>query len=196
MITKPYWLYSAIMRLIDLVGAVFIIVFLSWLFLLIAIWIKFESKGQIIFRQQRVGLDGKIFICNKFRTMYQDTENTASHLVSVVKITRSGKYLRATKLDELPQAWNILLNDMAIVGPRPCLPSQIELISERIVRDVLKIKPGITGWSQIRNIDMSNPNELAISDAEYLKFRSVAQDLKIMILTLLGNGQGDKVNLS
>lgn len=194
MINLSDWLYKTVKRLIDLIVAILILLFFSWLLILIFIWIRFESKGPAIFRQERVGLGGKIFICNKFRTMYQDTEDAASHLISAGQVTRSGKFLRATKLDELPQAWNIILNEMAIVGPRPCLPNQKELISERIRRDVLTIKPGITGLSQIRNIDMSDPIKLAKSDAEYVKFRSFTEDVKIMMLTVLGKGQGDKVN--
>ncbi|WP_244627887.1 sugar transferase [Lentilitoribacter sp. Alg239-R112] len=196
MIKKFDWPYKITMRFIDLSAAVFILVVTSWLLLFIFVWVKFETPGPAIFRQKRVGLNGKIFICNKFRTMYEDTEDAASHLISATKITKSGRFLRATKLDELPQAWNILLNEMAIVGPRPCLPNQKRLIAERIERNVLMIKPGITGWSQIRNIDMSDPIRLAKSDAEYLKYRSVVQDIKIMVLTVSGKGQGDKVNLS
>lgn len=193
---KSDWLYKITMRLIDLVAAIFILVVMSWLLLFVFVWIKFETAGPAIFRQKRVGLDGGIFICNKFRTMHEGTEDAASHLVSAAKITKSGKFLRATKLDELPQAWNILLNEMAIVGPRPCLPNQKELIAERLQRNVLTIKPGITGWSQIRSIDMSDPSKLARSDAEYLELRSVVKDIEIMVLTVLGKGQGDKVNSS
>jgi lipopolysaccharide/colanic/teichoic acid biosynthesis glycosyltransferase len=188
--------HKVIMRLIDLMLGLFILIFLFWLFLIIIIWIKFESKGPAIFRQDRVGLDGKIFVCYKFRTMFLDTEEAASHLVSSNQITSSGKLLRATKLDELPQTWNILLNDMAFVGPRPSLPNQKELIAERIQRGVMKVKPGITGWSQIKNIDMSDPVRLAVSDAEYLKLRSILLDIKIMFLTVLGRGQGDVVGSS
>ncbi|MEW7010020.1 sugar transferase [Lentilitoribacter sp. EG35] len=188
--------YKITMRFIDLIAAMFILVVMSWLLLLIFVWIKLETTGPAIFQQKRVGLGGRMFICNKFRTMHEGTEDAASHLISPARITKSGKFLRATKLDELPQAWNILLNEMAIVGPRPCLPSQKELIAERIQRNVLTIKPGITGWSQIRSIDMSDPCKLARSDAEYLELRSVMNDIKIMILTVLGKGQGDKVSSS
>lgn len=194
MTSKSHLFYNVIMRLIDLVAALFILIFLSWLLLVIFIWIKCESNGPAIFSQERVGLNGKNFICYKFRTMYQGTENSASHLISAVQVTGSGKFLRKTKLDELPQAWNILLNDMAIVGPRPSLPSQRELIAERNQRDVLTIKPGVTGWSQIRSIDMSDAKKLAVSDSQYLKFRTVIKDIKIMILTVLGKGRGDNVN--
>lgn len=195
MTTKSHWFYNVTMRSIDLVIALIILVFFSWLLLAIFIWIKNESKGPAIFRQKRVGLDGNIFICNKFRTMFECTEDAASHLVAATQMTKSGRFLRKSKLDELPQAWNILFNEMAFVGPRPCLSSQKELIKERMQHDVLTVKPGITGWSQIRNIDMSDPVKLAVSDAEYLKYRSILQDIKIMFFTMLGKGQGDRVGL-
>lgn len=192
---KANWLYRTVMRIIDLIISITVIVIFSWLLLLIAIWIKLESKGPAIFRQERIGLNAKTFTCYKFRTMYIDTQDLASHMVSASQITKCGQFLRKTKLDELPQVWNILFNEMAFVGPRPCLESQKQLIKERNQRNILTIKPGITGWSQINGIDMSDPVILAQSDAVYLSHRSILFDIKIMILTFLGKGMGDRVKL-
>ena len=122
------------------------------------------------------------------------TEQVATHEVNSASLTRVGLILRKTKIDELPQVWNVLKNEMSLVGPRPCLPSQDELISERNKKNVLSIKPGITGLSQIQNIDMSTPIKLAQKDSEYLALRSLLLDLKILLKTATGSGQGDKTN--
>lgn len=187
------WLYQVFKRAFDIVLAVFILVFLSWLMVIISAIIVLDSKGPAIFKQKRVGKNGEVFTCYKLRTMHADTTDLASHRVSVNQVTRFGKLLRFSKLDELPQAWNVLLNEMAFVGPRPSLPAQVELITERKNRNVLTVKPGITGLSQIRNIDMSDPVLLAESDETYVKSQSIGLDLRIIMLTLLGRGLGDKI---
>lgn len=180
-------------RLVDLGAAVFIILFFWWFLLLLCILIRIDSKGWPLFRQQRVGINGKLFWCYKFRTMFIDTENIATHEVPVSQITRLGKYLRVLKFDELPQAWNIIKNEMSLVGPRPSLSSQHKIISEREKRGVLSVKPGITGWSQIHNIDMSDPVKIAESDAQYIAKKSFILDMKILVLTIFGKGLGDTV---
>jgi len=123
-----------------------------------------------------------------------NTESRASHEVSASKITNVGKFLRRTKLDELPQILNVLSGDMSFVGPRPCLPSQADLIAEREVRDVFSLRPGITGPAQIAGIDMSTPQILARADAAYLAERTFWGDLRLIMQTAKGGGQGDAVN--
>ena len=115
--------------------------------------------------------------------MKQGTIQVASHEVPLNNITTIGKILRKTKLDELPQIFNILKNDMSIVGPRPCLVTQKKLISLRNYNEVISLKPGITGLSQVQKIDMKNPYELALEDRKYLILRSIINDLKIMLKT-------------
>ncbi len=116
----------------------------------VAVAIRLESAGPALFRQQRVGRDGKTFTCYKFRTMRSGTVQAASHEVSASAVTRLGAVLRKLKIDELPQAINILRNEMSLIGPRPCLPAQTALIAERTRRGVLALKPGITGYAQVQ----------------------------------------------
>lgn len=184
--------YHGIRRLLDLLFAISILVFFWWL--LLAIWgvVRFTSPGPGLFTQERVGKDGKSFICYKFRTMQADTKNAGTHTVSASNITSVGNVLRRTKLDELPQVINILRNDMSLVGPRPCLPIQRELIEERNKRGVLTMKSGITGYAQINDIDMSIPRRLAEADAYYLHARTLFMDIKIVFCTFIGAGQGDR----
>ena len=127
----------------------------------------------------------------KLRTMRSDTQNAASHLVGVAQITRIGAILRRSKLDELPQLANILSGSMSLVGPRPCLPNQTELIEERARRGVYDIRPGVTGAAQIEGIDMSDPTRLAERDAAYKKSASFSLDVLIILRTVRGGGQGD-----
>lgn len=156
--------------------------------------IRVESSGNPLFVQQRVGKGQKGFFLFKLRTMSNDTEQRASHEISSSKITRVGRFLRRTKIDEFPQVINVLKGDMSFVGPRPCLPSQSELIEARQALGVFDIRPGITGPAQIAGIDMSTPEKLARADADYMKNRSFLGDLKLMVLTAKGSGSGDAVD--
>lgn len=186
-------LYSAVKRVVDLIAAVAVLIFLGWAMLLVAIYIRIDSKGPAIFAQQRVGRNGRVFTCYKFRTMALGTVQAATHNVNVAVITRAGAFLRRTKLDELPQVANVLRNEMSLVGPRPCLPMQTELIAERAARGVLELKPGITGLAQINEIDMSDPARLAMWDDRYRAFRTLLLDCVVIIRTVLGGGAGDRV---
>lgn len=156
-----------------------------------AIAIRADSPGPVLFRQRRIGRYGTEFVCLKLRTMYVGTGDRPSHDVGFDAVTRVGRVLRRLKLDELPQLWNILRGDMSLVGPRPCLPSQRELIEARRTLGVLSQRPGITGVSQINGIDMSDPLKLAIADAAYIP--AVAHDIRILAATMLGAGRGDRV---
>lgn len=151
------------------------------------------DTGSPFFRQQRVGRYKKPFTLLKFRTMKVDTADMASHLASRSLITPLGSFLRRTKLDELPQLWNVLKGDMSLVGPRPCLYSQEELIYEREQRGVFNVRPGITGLAQINEIDMSTPKLLAETDAKMIIDDSVKKYLGLLLKTILGGGKGDRV---
>ena len=151
------------------------------------------DTGYPIFRQERVGRNKKPFILVKFRTMPKETASVASHLACSVSITPLGRFLRKTKLDELPQLWNVLKGDMSLVGPRPNLFNQAELIHARDAWDVYSVRPGITGLSQIRDVDMSTPELLAKTDAEMISNMSVVNYFKYIFLTVGGKGQGDRV---
>ena len=161
---------------------------------LLIIWILgFFDTGSPIFRQERMGRNMKSFTLFKFRTMSRDTASVASHLASMSSITLFGRFLRKTKLDEYPQLWNVLKGDMSLVGPRPNLFNQEELIHVRDSLDVYDVRPGITGLAQIRNIDMSTPTLLAKTDAEMISTMSIANYFKYIFLTVAGKGQGDRV---
>jgi lipopolysaccharide/colanic/teichoic acid biosynthesis glycosyltransferase len=125
--------------------------------------------------------------------MKPDTASVASHLADVSAITSIGSFLRRTKLDELPQLWNVLRGEMSIVGPRPCLFSQTELITERLARGVFEVRPGITGLAQVKNIDMATPKLLAETDEHMLKELTLALYLKYIFMTVVGKGAGDSV---
>ena len=127
----------------------------------------------------------------KFRTMRPGTASVASHLADASAITPFGRFLRQTKLDELPQLWNVLRGDMSLVGSRPCLLNQRDLIAARAARGVFDARPGITGLAQINNIDMSTPELLAETDAEMIKNLSVYLYFKCIVMTVFGMGQGD-----
>jgi lipopolysaccharide/colanic/teichoic acid biosynthesis glycosyltransferase len=124
--------------------------------------------------------------------MFVGTKEGATHEITADSLTSTGHFLRKTKIDELPQVWNILKNELSLVGPRPCLEVQRDLVAERSRLGVLDEIGGITGWAQIKNVDMSNPERLAKLDAEYLILRTIPLDLKIMLATAIGHGQGDK----
>lgn len=186
------YVYTISKRILDLTFAVAIIGLLGWLLLLIWIAIRIESPGPGIFAQPRVGHRGKIFTCYKFRTMKNGTAQAGTHEISAAAVTKLGSLMRKTKIDELPQVWNIFRNEISLIGPRPCLPVQGELIEARQNLDAFSVKPGISGLAQINGIDMSDPAKLAICDARYIALRSILFDMKIIFATVSGSGQGDK----
>lgn len=151
------------------------------------------DTGAPIFLQERVGRDLMPFTLVKFRTMWQNTPSVASHLTDASAVTPFGVFLRRTKLDELPQLWNVFKGEMSLVGPRPCLFNQIELISERSNLAVFNVRPGITGLAQVNNINMSNPKLLAETDARMLKDMTAYAYFKYIFMTVGGKGSGDSV---
>lgn len=151
------------------------------------------DTGSPIFKQERVGKNKKPFTLYKFRTMNVKAQSVATHLANTAEITKFGSFLRKSKLDELPQLFNVLFGDMSLVGPRPNLFNQTELIEERDSRGVYKVVPGITGLAQINEIDMSTPKELAIKDAEMIKSLTIVDYFKYIFATVGGKGQGDRV---
>lgn len=179
-------------RLFDLVLSIFGIA-LSFPLLALLTVIGFFDTGSPIFRQQRLGMNQKVFTLIKFRTMHLHTESVATHLIDASKVTRIGRFLRRTKLDELPQLWNVLTGDMSLVGPRPGLPNQVELTEARQAFGVFAVRPGITGLSQISKIEMSTPKKLAESDARMIAELTIASYLKYITITILGKGSGDRI---
>lgn len=180
------------LRLIDLLCAVIglLIGFPVLLFLYI---LGMFDTGSPLFIQVRVGRNKVPFKLVKFRTMAVNTVSVASHLADVSSITKFGRFLRKTKLDELPQLWNVLKGEMSIVGPRPNLLNQEELIIERTQRGVYSARPGITGLAQINEIDMSTPSLLAETDAEMLRNLTLRKYIYYIYATITGKGRGDRV---
>ena len=155
--------------------------------------VSLDSAGSPFFKQVRVGRNRKPFTLVKLRTMASGTRSAPSHEIGTDAITRVGAFMRRSKIDELPQIWLVLTGAMSFVGPRPCLPSQGQLIAERDRLGVYSARPGITGVAQLAGVDMSTPVELAQIDAGYVTGQSLLGDLKILLATLLGRGMRDAV---
>jgi O-antigen biosynthesis protein WbqP len=180
-------------RLLDLIISTLGLFVLSPI-LIIVYLISLFSTGSPLFFQPRVGRWEVPFTIIKFRTMRLGTSSQPSHLANENDITRFGAVLRKTKLDELPQLWNVLKGDMSIVGPRPCLTTQLEVISSRRKNFVFRVRPGITGLAQIEGIDMSTPERLASTDAVMVNKLSVLSYFSFIFQTMIGRGRGDSVS--
>lgn len=179
-------------RLLDFFAA-FLGLFFLWPILIIVTIVGLFDTGSPIFVQERVGRYKKPFKLIKFRTMSIETESVASHLASNASITKIGGFLRKTKIDELPQLVNVLKGEMSLVGPRPNLFNQEELIELRDVLGVYDVLPGITGLAQVQNIDMSTPDLLAKTDREMIDSLTVKNYFKYIVMTVTGSGSGDAV---
>ncbi|WHZ02855.1 sugar transferase [Neobacillus sp. YX16] len=183
MIYKRY-----IKRIIDLILSITGLLLLSPVFLLIIIFIKFDSKGPILFKQLRVGTNKVQFYIYKFRTMRTDApKNSPTWMLENpdTYITKVGKFLRKTSLDELPQIINIIKGEMSIIGPRPIIKKEYDLYMERDKNGVYSIKPGLTGLAQISGRDLVSFKEKASLDGEYVKNISFLLDFKIFLLTII-----------
>lgn len=179
-------------RLIDFLAAFFGLLVL-WPILFIVTIIGLFDTGSPIFIQTRVGKHKKPFKLIKFRTMSKDTASVASHLASNAAITKFGGFLRKTKIDELPQLINVLKGEMSLVGPRPNLFNQEELIVERDALGVYDVLPGVTGLAQVQNIDMSTPQLLAQTDKRMIETLTLGRYFKYILMTATGSGSGDAV---
>ena len=179
-------------RILDYLAAFLGLILLLPFILIIAV-ILFIEHRKPFFIQKRVGKDQKLFTLIKFRSMSPKAANFPTHEISADLITKTGKFIRATKLDELPQLWNVLKGEMSLVGPRPNLFNQEELITARSEKAVYDVRPGITGLAQIQNIDMSTPEKLARTDAFMLKKMSLKNYFLYIIKTVTGSGAGDAV---
>ncbi|MEI8622634.1 sugar transferase [Pseudoalteromonas sp. B129b] len=179
-------------RLLDFLFSFFGLLFaLPFLFILFVIGL-FDT-GSPIFRQERVGKNKKPFTLVKFRTMSVDTASVASHLASTSSITPFGSFLRRTKLDELPQLWNVLKGEMSLVGPRPGLFNQDELTKARDAKNIYNVRPGITGLAQVNEIDMSTPELLAETDYKMISTLNLKNYFSYIFQTVAGKGSGDRV---
>jgi len=173
-------------RIFDLLAALGLMMILAPLFLLVVLAVRLTSVGPVLFRTQRVGKGNKLFTMYKFRTMRIETPQVATHLLKEPDqfLTSIGKVLRRTSLDELPQLINVLSGDMTLVGPRPALFNQDDLVALRTARGVDALTPGITGWAQVNGRDELPIPEKVKLDEWYLKNRSFWLDLKILGMTV------------
>jgi len=181
-----------ILRLLDIVLALFGIL-ITFPLIIVIFMVGLFDTGSPIFLQSRVGRCQRPFTLVKFRTMKTDTESVATHLANPATVTKVGSILRHTKLDELPQLWNVIKGEMSLVGPRPCLFNQDELIRERAARSVFNVRPGITGLAQVQGIDMSTPRLLAETDARMIESMSVSAYFRYILRTITGSGSGDRI---
>ena len=179
-------------RVFDFFLALFGLIILMPLILLIFLVLLFEDKSPLFF-QERIGKNLKVFTLIKFRTMSDGNKDCPTHLVDSSRITTIGAFLRKTKMDEIPQLLNVLKGEMTIVGPRPCLPSQIELIKYRRKLKVHTFLPGITGLAQIKGIDMSNPLLLTKTELKMMRKLNLRYYFYFIFKTMIGNGLGDRV---
>jgi len=179
-------------RIFDILFSLLGLVILSPGLIVLTIIGYFDTRSPI-FRQERMGNGKKPFSLVKFRSMHVNAPSVSTHLASASSITPFGSFLRKSKLDELPQLWNVFVGDMSLVGPRPNLFNQYELIRERDSRGVYSVRPGITGLSQINKIDMSTPALLAQTDTKMIKELNTLGYFKYIFLTLFGKGFGDRV---
>lgn len=189
-------MYNVMKRAIDFVLSLLGLIILSPVFLVLILAIKLDSPGPVLFKQKRVGIHKSHFMILKFRTMRIDTpKDMPTHLLQNPEqyITKVGKFLRKTSLDELPQIVNILKGDMAVVGPRPALWNQFDLIAERDQYGANDIRPGLTGWAQINGRDELEIPVKAALDGEYVKKMGPLMDLRCFLGTFLSVLRGDGV---
>ena len=177
--------YKLMKRIFDILISCIGLILVLPVVIILAVLISLNSNGSPIFAQERVGRHEQRFKCYKLRTMFLDAPNVGTHEISSEAITPIGKRIRKTKLDELPQLWNVIRGEMSLVGPRPCLPSQTRLIEARRKYDVFDVIPGITGLAQVNSIDMSTPDELAKLDRQYIDQMNFMGDIAIMWATVL-----------
>lgn len=189
-------MYNYVKKTIDFVLSLVAVIILSPIFLILAVWIKLDSKGPVFFRQKRVGKDKEFFQIYKFRTMRTDTpSDMPTHLLTNPDafITKSGKFLRKTSLDELPQIINILKGEMAIIGPRPALWNQDDLVAERDKYGANDVLPGLSGWAQINGRDELPIPIKAKLDGDYVERMSLAFDVKCFVGTITSVLRSDGV---
>ena len=183
-------------RVFDFIISLFALIILSPLFLLISLTILIGDGKPVLFRQKRVGKNNELFTIYKFRTMKRGTENVASGKLenANAKITKFGRILRATSIDELPQLFNILNGTMSLVGPRPLIPEETEIRELREKYNVYTIRPGITGWAQVNGRDNISLEQKALLDKEYVEKQSLGFDIKILVMTVLKVLRREDVN--
>lgn len=182
-------------RIFDILVSIFLILVLSPVMFIVAIAIKLSSTGEVLYVSDRIGLNKKIIRMPKFRTMYSGTPEVATHLLKnpIKAIMPLGVFLRKFSVDELPQLFSVLKGDMSLVGPRPALYNQHDLIEKRFELGIYNVKPGITGWAQVNGRDKISMTEKIEMDLQYVGGMSLFMDCKILLLTLSRSAITDSV---
>lgn len=177
--------YNKIKRFFDILLSMVLLITLAPFFIIIGLIIYLQDGGPPVFLQKRIGENGREFLFLKFRSMPVSTPNVESRETTKLVITPFGKFIRRTNLDELPQFYNVFKGDMSFIGPRPPIPSQLDLIEMRKVNGSLNLKPGLTGWAQVNSFDGMNANQKAYFDGEYAKKISFLFDCTILLKTVI-----------
>jgi len=177
--------YNQVKRLFDIILCLILLTCLLPIFVIIAVFIRLQDGGPAIFRQERIGKKGVVFRFYKFRSMPLNTPNVESKDTNKLQITPFGKFIRRTNLDELPQFYNVLKGDMSFIGPRPPIPTQVDLIEMRKLNGAIDLTPGLTGWAQVNSFDGMPVSEKAKFDGEYASKFSFGLDVLILLKTML-----------
>ena len=192
-------MYPTVKRGLDIVFSFFLLIALSPVFLVLAAWVRASSRGPVLFRQTRIGRNRRTFTIYKFRTMYESAPRmTPAHKLERAEryYTPAGGSLRHSSLDELPQLWNVLKGEMSMVGPRPALPNQLDLLDARETCGANALRPGLTGWAQINGRNEIPVARKARYDGEYVRNMSFLFDLKCVVGTLIGRGNPNRLRAS
>lgn len=172
-----------IKRVLDILCSLAAIILFCWLFAIVALLVRIKLGSPVIFKQPRPGKDEKVFMLHKFRSMTDDTDDKGELLPDEMRLTRFGRFLRSTSLDELPELWDILIGNMSIIGPRPLLVNYLPLYNDE-QRRRHEVRPGLTGWAQVHGRNLTSWEERFAYDTDYVDHLSFALDVKIVFMTV------------
>ena len=172
-----------IKRMLDILCSLAAIILFCWLFAVVALLVRIKLGSPVIFKQPRPGKDEKVFMLHKFRSMTDETDDKGELLPDEMRLTRFGRFLRSTSLDELPELWDILIGNMSIIGPRPLLVKYLPLYNDE-QRRRHEVRPGLTGWAQVHGRNLTSWEERFAYDTDYVDHLSFALDVKIVFMTV------------
>lgn len=172
-----------IKRVLDILCSLAAIILFCWLFAIVALLVRIKLGSPVIFKQPRPGKDEKVFMLHKFRSMTDETDDKGELLPDEMRLTRFGRFLRSTSLDELPELWDILIGNMSIIGPRPLLVKYLPLYNDE-QRRRHEVRPGLTGWAQVHGRNLTSWEERFAYDTDYVDHLSFALDVKIVLMTV------------
>lgn len=172
-----------IKRVLDILCSLAAIILFCWLFAIVALLVRIKLGSPVIFKQPRPGKDEKVFMLHKFRSMTDETDDKGELLPDEMRLTRFGRFLRSTSLDEMPELWDILIGNMSIIGPRPLLVKYLPLYNDE-QRRRHEVRPGLTGWAQVHGRNLTSWEERFAYDTDYVDHLSFALDVKIVFMTV------------